>query len=141
MNEDVRQAALQQLLADAEKRGDRGASSAGMASILNGVDIGRSGRAEQAWADRLSASQSSGQTMLNAYASALAAQRAKAARGGGRRSGGGGGGLTPTYYGASSPANNSGWSWTVAAPTPLPQRPATPTPATYRPSRTPVRYS
>lgn len=93
-----RQKAYAQLLSEATKRNDNGASSQMMADILNAVDMARGDRTAARWADRNSGQATASTSMLDAYASALAAQRAKAAAGYGRGGGGGGGGgLTPAY--------------------------------------------
>lgn len=141
MNDAERKAVYEQLLADAEKRGDRGASSSMMQGVLGGVDLARSDRADKMWADRLAASQSSGQSMLNAYASALAAQRAKVGRrggGGGRGgSGGGGGGVTQGII-YSDPARYAADPYALTAPSSMPTYRR---PTTQRPGRMPMRYS
>ena len=145
MNESERQAVYEQLLAAAQQRGDNGASSQMMQGILGGVDLARSNRADKMWGDRLAASQTSGQSMLNAYASALAAQRAKAAsRGGGGRggSGGGGGGTTSALI-YSDPSRYAADPWALSAPSSIPSRRTTSTPPRRgsSPGRTTVRYS
>lgn len=92
-----RQKAYAQLLTEAGARNDNGASSQMMADILNAVDMARGDRTAGRWADRNSGQATASTSMLDAYAAALAAQRAKAAAGRRSGGGGGGGGLMPGY--------------------------------------------
>lgn len=93
---DARQAAYDELLKAAAKRGDAGASTSMTEDILNGVDMGRAGRMADLWNARNTAGQSAADAELSAYATALTAERNKKKSGGGvRRSGGGGGMAMP----------------------------------------------
>lgn len=89
---EMRQQAYQQLLAAAASRRDAGDSSQMMADILNAVDLGRAGRVTDRWATRNAGQAAASTTMLDEYAKALAAGRAKAAAAARRAASGGGGG-------------------------------------------------
>lgn len=82
MPPEVRQQAYQQLLNAAGTRGDNGDSSQMMADILNKVDMGRADRVSGLWANRNSAMDQAGQSMLGGVNAAYAAARARRGAGG-----------------------------------------------------------
>jgi hypothetical protein len=92
---DPRSQAIAQLLARAEKYGDRGDSTQTINDILNAIDMGGAGRATASWQTANGGLQAIGDTYTAGLAAALKAQRAMMGRRGGGGGGGGGGGSLP----------------------------------------------